>query len=102
MPAEPETCQHASVSCSALIVDDHAGFRRMARALLEADGFGVVGEAGDGETALIEAARLRPGLVLLDVQLPDLDGFEVAVRLARLAVDDQGKEKHTLPSSFNL
>ena len=54
----------------------------MARALLEADGFDVVGEAGDGETALIEAARLRPGLVLLDVQLPDLDGFEVAARLA--------------------
>jgi CheY-like chemotaxis protein len=40
---------------------------------------------GDGETALAEAARLRPALVLLDVQLPDLDGFEVAARLASLA-----------------
>jgi CheY-like chemotaxis protein len=54
----------------------------MARALLEADGFDVVGEAADGETALAEAARLRPALVLLDIQLPDLDGFEVASRPA--------------------
>jgi DNA-binding NarL/FixJ family response regulator len=68
-----------------LIVDDHAGFRRMARQLLEADGFAVLGEAADGETALAEAARLRPRLVLLDIQLPDLDGFEVAARLASLA-----------------
>jgi DNA-binding NarL/FixJ family response regulator len=65
-----------------LIVDDHARFRQMARALLEAAGFSVVGEAADGETALTEAARLRPGLVLLDIQLPDLDGFDVANRLA--------------------
>jgi DNA-binding NarL/FixJ family response regulator len=65
-----------------LIVDDHAGFRRAARALLETAGFSVVGEAADGATALTEAARLRPGLVLLDIQLPDLDGFEVAARLA--------------------
>jgi DNA-binding NarL/FixJ family response regulator len=68
-----------------LIVDDHEGFRRMARALLEAEGFDVVGEAADGETALAEAARLRPVLVLLDIQLPDLDGFEVAARLASQA-----------------
>ena len=67
-----------------MIVDDHAVFRRVAWALLEAEGFAVVGEAADGETALAEAARLRPGLVLLDIQLPDLDGFEVAARLASL------------------
>jgi DNA-binding NarL/FixJ family response regulator len=73
------------VSRSVLIVDDHAGFRQMARALLQAAGFDVVGEAADGETALTEAARLRPALVLLDIQLPDLDGFEVAARLARYA-----------------
>jgi DNA-binding NarL/FixJ family response regulator len=70
------------MSSSVLLVDDHAGFRRMARALLEAAGFDVVGEAADGKTALAEAARLRPTLVLLDIQLPDLDGFEVATRLA--------------------
>ncbi len=66
---------------SVLIVDDHPSFRANARALLEAEGFDVVGEAEDGESALSAAARLRPELVLLDVQLPDLDGFEVAARL---------------------
>jgi len=64
-----------------LIVDDHAGFRSTARALLEAEGYDVVGEAGDGASALEAAAALRPEVVLLDVQLPDLDGFEVASRL---------------------
>lgn len=82
MPTTLESCEHASVSRSVLIVDDHAGFRRAARALLEAAGFDVVGEAADAESALAEVARLRPGLVLLDIQLPDLDGFEVAARLA--------------------
>lgn len=67
-----------------LIVDDHAGFRRAARALLDAEGFAVVGEAPDGGSAVTEAARLRPAIVLLDVQLPDIDGFEVAQRLAAL------------------
>jgi DNA-binding NarL/FixJ family response regulator len=64
-----------------LIVDDHESFRTTARALLEADGFDVIGAVGDGESALVEAARLRPELVLLDIQLPDSDGFEVAERL---------------------
>jgi DNA-binding NarL/FixJ family response regulator len=68
-----------------LIVDDHDGFRHKARALLEADGFEVVGEAADGESALVQAVRLNPGCVLLDVQLPDGDGFEVARRLAATA-----------------
>jgi len=69
------------VSRSVLIVDDHAEFRRAARALLEAEGYIVVGEAADGESAVLKADRLRPDLVLLDVHLPDLDGFEVAARL---------------------
>jgi DNA-binding NarL/FixJ family response regulator len=73
------------VSRTVLIVDDHEGFRRTARALLEADGFEVVGEAADGASAIAEATRLRPSLVLLDIQLPDLDGFEVAARLAEAA-----------------
>jgi DNA-binding NarL/FixJ family response regulator len=70
------------VSRTVLIVDDHEEFRRMARALLEADGLRVVGEAADGASGIAEAVRLRPGIVLLDVQLPDIDGFEVAARLA--------------------
>ena len=65
-----------------LIVDDHADFRASARALLEAEGFDVVGEAAGGEEAIGEVERLRPDVVLLDVQLPDVDGFEVAERLA--------------------
>jgi DNA-binding NarL/FixJ family response regulator len=68
-----------------LIVDDHDGFRRDARALLEANGFDVVGEAADGASALAAAQRLRPLLVLLDLQLPDIDGFEVAARIAETA-----------------
>lgn len=68
-----------------LIVDDHAGFRQVARALLEADGIQVVGEAADGESAITEAEKLRPQLVLLDVQLPGIDGFEVAARLGQVS-----------------
>jgi DNA-binding NarL/FixJ family response regulator len=70
------------VPCTVLIVDDHDGFRSFAKALLEAEGFEVVGEAGDAASALDAAERLRPGVVVLDIQLPDVDGFEVAARLA--------------------
>jgi DNA-binding NarL/FixJ family response regulator len=65
-----------------LIVDDHADFRAFARTLLEAGGFEVIGEATDGASALAAARALRPGLVLLDVQLPDIDGFAVCEQLA--------------------
>jgi DNA-binding NarL/FixJ family response regulator len=64
-----------------LIVDDHPTFRATARAVLEADGFTVVGEAAEGGEALAKAIELQPDLVLLDIQLPDLDGIEVARRL---------------------
>jgi DNA-binding NarL/FixJ family response regulator len=67
-----------------LIVDDHPSFRTTARALLAAEGFEVVGEAEDGASAIAAAERLHPELVLLDVQLPDMDGFAVAVRLCQL------------------
>jgi DNA-binding NarL/FixJ family response regulator len=66
---------------SVLIVDDHPAFRRSARLLLEAEGFDVVGEAADGASAIEAAKRLAPQVVLLDVQLPDIDGFDVAARL---------------------
>ena len=72
-----------------LIVDDHAGFRRAARALLIADGFTVVGAVADGLAALEAAERLRPAVVLLDIQLPDIDGFQVATALAAMAAPPQ-------------
>lgn len=65
-----------------LIIDDDARFRTQARDLLEADGFVVIGEAIDGASGLEAARSLRPDLVLLDVGLPGLDGFEVARVLA--------------------
>jgi DNA-binding NarL/FixJ family response regulator len=69
------------VARTILIVDDFAPFRESARSLLEAEGFKVVGEAEDGAGALRAVEEVRPEIVLLDVQLPDLDGFEVATRL---------------------
>jgi DNA-binding NarL/FixJ family response regulator len=71
------------VKPTVVIVDDHDGFRSSARALLEADGFEVVGEAEDGVSALAAVDRLHPRILLLDIQLPDIDGFEVAERLAQ-------------------
>ena len=72
-----------------LIVDDHRGFRRQVRLLLEAEGFSVLGEATDGATAIELARALRPDIVLLDIGLPDMDGFEVArtIRREGLATD---------------
>jgi DNA-binding NarL/FixJ family response regulator len=66
-----------------LIVDDHHGFRTSARRLLEADGFEVIGEAENGAGGIKSVRALRPDLVLLDIQLPDIDGFEVCAELHR-------------------
>ena len=69
-------CHHVAVP-TVLIVDDHPSFRASARAILEADGFEIAGEAEDGESAIAAADRLHPDIVLLDVQLPDMSGFDV-------------------------
>jgi DNA-binding NarL/FixJ family response regulator len=66
-----------------LIVDDHASFRASARMLLESEGFEVIGEADSGTAAIAAAHDLHPDLILLDVHLPDIDGFDVASRLAQ-------------------
>src|SRR3712207_9403618 len=68
-----------------LVVDDHVSFRSLARRLLVDEGFEVIGEASDGRGAVQAAVDLRPDAVLLDVQLPDADGFGVAAALVEPA-----------------
>src|SRR5262249_7694688 len=86
-PASVRPCHHAGMGATStggktvLIVDDHPSFLAAARLLLEAEGFEIVGVATDGESAVEEALRCEPQVVLLDVSLPDIDGFEVASRL---------------------
>jgi DNA-binding NarL/FixJ family response regulator len=86
MPGVVGACDDQPMAKTVLIVDDHAPFRAVARALLQLEGFEVVGEAADARSALDAVRRLQPNVVLLDVQLPDLDGFEVARRLAQAGV----------------
>lgn len=69
------------MATSILIVDDHPSFRAVARRLLEAEGYVVVGEAEDGAAAIAAVRALRPEIVLLDVHLPDTNGFDVAAEL---------------------
>lgn len=82
METGTRVCDDQHVARTVLVVDDHAAFRAAARRLLELDGLRVVGEAEDGATALRLVPVLAPDIVLLDVGLPDLSGFEVADRLA--------------------
>jgi DNA-binding NarL/FixJ family response regulator len=70
------------VAKTVLIVDDHPSFRTSARRMLETDGYEVVGEAADGGSAIDAVQELRPDVVLLDIRLPDVDGFQIAELLA--------------------
>jgi DNA-binding NarL/FixJ family response regulator len=79
-----QTAADGAAVTTVLIVDDYAPFRETARELLQSEGFDVVGEAETGVGALRVARDVHPDVVLLDVHLPDFDGFEVADRLARL------------------
>jgi DNA-binding NarL/FixJ family response regulator len=65
-----------------VIVDDDPTFLAAVRVLLEAHGFDVVGEASNGLDGVAAAVGLRPDLVLVDVGLPDMDGFDVVERIA--------------------
>jgi two-component system, NarL family, nitrate/nitrite response regulator NarL len=81
-----------------LIVDDHKGFRACARELLESEGFDVVGDATDAASALAAVRELRPDVVLLDVQLPDLDGVKASRRIGAL----NGRSAIVLTSSRDI
>lgn len=83
-PRQP-AWHHRFVRPTVLIVDDHADFRRSARALLEAEGFHVVGEAADGREAIRAVDFIRPDVVLLDIQLPGPDGLTVAEQIGARA-----------------
>jgi DNA-binding NarL/FixJ family response regulator len=74
-------CHASAVPTTVVIADDHPSFRASARAILEADGFEVVGEADNGAAAIAASRLLGPDVMLLDVQLPDMDGFAVLDRL---------------------
>ena len=75
------------MASTVLIVDDHPSFRSVARVLLEAEGYEIVGDAASGEQGIVEAVRLRPDVVLLDIGLPDMDGFDVVSRIRDAGVD---------------
>ena len=79
-----DVCHDPRVGWTVLIVDDHEAFREAAGALLQAGGFTIVGGVADGGAALSETARLQPHIVLLDIQLPGIDGFAVAEQLAAI------------------
>lgn len=66
---------------TAVVIDDHAGFRAQAAELLRASGYEVVGSCPDGRSALAAIPALRPDVVLVDVQLPDIDGFALIAKL---------------------
>jgi DNA-binding NarL/FixJ family response regulator len=81
---EPAALRHHDDMPTILICEDHPMFRLEARWLLEAQGFSVIGEAEDGATALVLAVRDRPDVLLLDIGLPDVEGFALAEQLASL------------------
>jgi two-component system response regulator EvgA len=72
------------MGASVVIVDDHAGFRAHARRFLECEGYRVVGEAADCAGGLAATTQLGPDLVLVDIHLPDADGFELTARIGEL------------------
>jgi DNA-binding NarL/FixJ family response regulator len=74
--------ENQPVGKTILIVDDHPSFRTSARRMLETDGYDVIGEAADAASAIDAVSELHPEVVLLDIRLPDLDGFQVAEKLA--------------------
>jgi len=81
-PSSVDVDEEGAMTPTLVIIDDHAGFRAFAKALFEAEGYNVVGEAADGASGADLVCRLLPDVVLLDVVLPDVDGFAVSERIA--------------------
>ena len=75
---------HGRIARSILVVDDDPTFRRLARPLLASHGLVVVAEAGSVADALSTARRVKPASALVDVELPDGDGFELAGQLSAM------------------
>src|SRR6266480_7905254 len=94
------------MSARILIVDDHPLTREALSSLLGAHGLDVIGCASDGAEAIVEAARLQPDLVLLDLSMPGVDGLTALPRLREAAPDCEvvRSEEHTseLQSHVNL
>jgi CheY-like chemotaxis protein len=82
----PASCDDRPVSRSVLVVDDDATFRELASRMLAGSGFQVVGEASSVAEALTRAGELRPDAALVDIALPDGDGFSLARRLRELSL----------------
>ena len=83
MARRPDVGKDVVVAVTVLIVDDNPRFLVRARERLEADGYVVVAEALDGASAIEAVQRHRPDVVLLDIQLPDMNGLTVSESLAR-------------------
>lgn len=95
---------HANNELQVIIADDHPIFRRGLRMVIEADPrLKVVAEAEDGATALTEVKRLRPSVVVLDMDMPHLDGMAVVreIREQRLPVEAVFLTMHKDEATFN-
>jgi CheY-like chemotaxis protein len=78
------SCKHGAVSRSVLVVDDDATFRRLIGGILSGWGHTMVGEAAGVEEALARAVELRPDIALVDIGLPDGDGFSLTRQLSTM------------------